>query len=38
MQSLLVDVEKNKPKDEAFFKKAEDDKLRDRCNFKKVCI
>jgi len=38
MQSLLVDVEKNKPKDEAFFKRVEDDKLRDRCNFKKVCV
>jgi len=38
MQSLLVDVENNKPKEEAFFKKVEDDKIRDRCNFRKVCV
>jgi hypothetical protein len=38
MQSLLVDVENNEPKDEAFFKKVEDDKIRDRCNFRKVCV
>jgi hypothetical protein len=38
MQSLLVDVENNVPKDEAFFKKVEDDKIRDRCNFRKVCV
>jgi hypothetical protein len=38
MQSLLVDEENNKPKDEAFFKKVEDDRIRDRCNFRKVCV
>jgi hypothetical protein len=38
MQSLLVDVENNKPKDEEFFRKVEDDKIRDRCNFRKVCV
>jgi hypothetical protein len=38
MQSLLVDEENNIPKEEAFFKKVEDDKIRDRCNFRKVCV
>ena len=38
MQSLLVDVENNIPKDEAFFKKVEDDRIRERCNFRKVCV
>ena len=38
MQSLLVDVENNVPRDEAAFKKVEDDKIRDRCNFRKVCV
>jgi hypothetical protein len=37
MKSLLADVDDNVPKDEKFFKKAEDDKIRDKCNFKKVC-
>jgi hypothetical protein len=37
MQSLLVDVESNVPKEERFFKKVEDEKIRDRCNFRKVC-
>ena len=37
MRSLLVDVDNNIPKDEKFFKKIEDDRIRDRCNFKKVC-
>ncbi len=37
MKSLLVDVENNIPKEEKFFKKVEDDKIRDRCNFRKVC-
>jgi len=37
MQSLVIDVKNNKPKDEAFFRKVEDDKIRDRCNFRKVC-
>jgi hypothetical protein len=38
MQSLLVDVENNIPKEETFFKKVEDDKIRDKCNFRKVCV
>ena len=37
MKSLLVDVENNVPKKEIFFKKVEDDRIRDRCNFRKVC-
>ena len=37
MQSLLVDEENNVPKEEAFFKKVEDDEIRDKCNFRKVC-
>jgi len=37
MRSLLVDMDNNVPKDEKFFKKVEDDRIRDRCNFKKVC-
>jgi hypothetical protein len=37
MKSLLLDVENNVPKDEKFFKKIEDDRIRDRCNFKKIC-
>jgi len=37
MQSLLIDVENNVPKEEGSFKKVEDDGIRDRCNFKKVC-
>lgn len=37
MKSLLVDVENNIPKEEKFFKKIEDDRIRDRCNFRKVC-
>jgi hypothetical protein len=37
MQSLLVDVENNILKEERFFKKIEDDRIRDRCNFRKVC-
>jgi hypothetical protein len=38
MRSLLFDVANNKPKDEEFFRKVEDDRIRDRCNFKKVCV
>jgi hypothetical protein len=38
MRSLLADLENNVPKDEAFFKKVEDDKIRDRCNFRKICV
>ncbi len=37
MRSLLVDVEKNIPKEEQFFEKVEDERIRNRCNFKKVC-
>jgi hypothetical protein len=37
MKSLLADVENNIPKEERFFKKVEDDRIRDRCNFRKVC-
>lgn len=37
MESLLVDVEKNVSKEERFFKKIKDRRLRERCNFRKVC-
>ena len=37
MESLLVDVENNIPKEEMFFNKIEDDKLRGRINFRTVC-
>jgi hypothetical protein len=37
MQSLLVDVENNVPKEEEFFKKVEDERIRSRCNFRKIC-
>jgi CRISPR/Cas system-associated exonuclease Cas4 (RecB family) len=37
MQSLLVDVDGNVPKEEAAFQKVEDDRIRAGCNFKKVC-
>jgi CRISPR/Cas system-associated exonuclease Cas4 (RecB family) len=37
MQSLLFDVDNNVPKDEESFLKIEDDKIRDRCNFRNVC-
>ena len=37
MQSLLVDVENNVPREEGFFKRVEDDRIRERCNFRKVC-
>jgi hypothetical protein len=38
MKSLLLDVDNNVPKDEKFFKKIEDDRIRDKCNFKKICV
>jgi hypothetical protein len=38
MQSLLADVENNVPKEETSFKKVDDDKIRERCNFRKVCV
>ena len=37
MESLLLDVENNVPKEEKYFKKIEEDRIRDRCNFRKVC-
>jgi hypothetical protein len=37
MQSLLVDVENNVPREEKFFKKVEDDRIKNRCSFRKVC-
>jgi hypothetical protein len=37
MQSLLADVENKLPKEEEFFKKIEDERIRSRCNFRKVC-
>ena len=38
MQSLLVDVADNVPKEEAAFQKVEDDQVRASCNFRKVCV
>ena len=38
MESLLVDVENNVSKEEKFFLKIEDDRIRERCNFRKVCV
>jgi hypothetical protein len=37
MESLLLDVKNNVPKDEKSFKKINDARIRDRCNFRKVC-
>ena len=37
MQSLLIDVGNNIPKEEKFFSKIRDDNMRQRCNFRKVC-
>ena len=37
MQSLLVDVDENVPKEEAAFQKVEDDRVKADCNFRKVC-
>ena len=37
MQSLLVDVDENVPKDEDAFQKVEDDRVCADCNFRKVC-
>jgi len=37
MQSLLVDVDENVPKDEETFLKVEDNRDRADCNFRKVC-
>jgi hypothetical protein len=38
MQSLLVDVGENVAKNEDVFLKVEDERIRDRCNFWKVCV
>jgi len=37
MQSLLVDVGDNVPKEEGEFMKVEDEKVGAGCNFRKVC-
>jgi len=37
MQSLLVDPEKNVPLAEERFSKAENERVSERCNFRKVC-
>ena len=37
MQSLLVDVGENVPKEEDAFEKVEDERVRADCNFRKVC-
>jgi len=37
MQSLLVDVGENLPKEEEAFLKVEDERVRAGCNFRKVC-
>jgi hypothetical protein len=37
MQSLLVDVGENVPKEESAFLKMKDEGTRANCNFRKVC-
>jgi hypothetical protein len=37
MQSRLVDVSENVPREEAAFRKVKDERLRAGCNFRKVC-
>jgi hypothetical protein len=37
MISFLIDVENNVPREEEHFKKIEIDRIRSRCNFRKVC-
>ncbi len=37
MQSLLVDIENNIPKEEQSFSKVGDERTRNSCNFRKVC-
>jgi CRISPR/Cas system-associated exonuclease Cas4 (RecB family) len=37
MQSLLVDVGDNVPKEEEAFQKVENERVREGCNFRKVC-
>jgi hypothetical protein len=38
MQSLLVDIENNIPGGERSFRKVADEKTRERCNFRGVCV
>ena len=38
MQSLLVDMGENVPKDEGAFQKVEDERVRADCNFWNVCV
>ena len=38
MQSLLIDVENNDPKEEKFFRKVKDDNIQQGCNFRKVYV
>ena len=38
MQSLLVDVGDNVPKDEEAIQKVEDERVRGSCNLRKVCV
>jgi hypothetical protein len=38
MQSLLVDVGENVPKDEVAFQQVGDERVRANCNFRKVCV
>jgi hypothetical protein len=37
MQSMLVDIGENVPKEEEAFQKVEDERVRASCNFRKVC-
>ncbi len=37
IQCLLADVDENVPKEEGALQKIEDDWIKDKCNFKKVC-
>ena len=37
MQSLLVDVGENVPKEEGAFEKVEDERVKASCNFREVC-
>jgi len=37
MQSLLVDLDDNVPKEEGAFQMVEDERVRGGCNFRKVC-
>jgi hypothetical protein len=37
MQSLLVDVDENVPKEEEAFQKVEDERIQSSCNFRKAC-